>query len=129
MKEINVVLVGLGRVGSKFFKELQQIGSQKINIMGVCEANEQNPLLVEVEAQGVRCFLSYEAAIHELGEKIDIIIDTSNRPEVKQGLRVLLQETGNKHTVVVPMVVSYMMWYLLPDAEEIPQAHHQSIGY
>jgi homoserine dehydrogenase len=58
MKEINVVLVGLGRVGSKFFKELQQIGSQKINIMGVCEANEQNPLLAE--SRGSRCALFFE---------------------------------------------------------------------
>ena len=90
---------------------------------------KENPLLAEVDAQGVRCFSGYEAAIHELGEKIDILIDTSNRTEVKQGMRQLLQETDNNNTVIVPMVVSYMMWYLLPNAEEIPQGHHQSIGY
>jgi predicted dinucleotide-utilizing enzyme len=129
MKEINVVLVGLGRVGSKFLQELQKVGQDKIHILAVCEANRQNPFVAELEAQGVPCFSGYEGAVHKLGEKIDIIIDTSNRPEVKQGIRSLLQETDNKHTVVVPMVVSYMMWYLLPNVEEIPQAHHHSIGY
>jgi hypothetical protein len=26
-------------------------------------------------------------------------------------------------------VVDYLMWYLLPGAEAIPQSHHKNIGY
>ncbi len=55
-------------------------------------------------------------------------MDTSNRPEIKQAIRKLLQETDNYHTVLIPLVVDYLMWYMLPGEEPIPQDHLE-IGY
>lgn len=129
MKQINVMMIGLGRIGGKFFQKFLEIDSARVNIIAVSEPNLSNPLLVEAEKRGIANYANFEDAIRQHGEKIDIIMDTSNRAELKQALRRLLQETNNQHTVIVPMVVDYLMWYLLPDAEEIPQSHHASIGY
>ena len=129
VKQINVMMIGLGRIGGKFFQKFAEIEPSRVNIIAVSEPNLANPLLAEAEKRGIVNYTNFEEAIRQHGERIDIIMDTSNRPELKQSLRRLLQETNNQHTVIVPMVVDYLMWYLLPDAEEIPQSHHASIGY
>lgn len=129
MKQINILLIGLGRVGGKFFQKFLELESSKINIIAVCETNLDNPLLAEAEKRGIANYTNFEDAVRAYGERIDIIMDTSNRPELKQALRRLLQETKNQHTVIVPLVVSFLMWYLLPGAEEIQQSHHTGIGY
>ncbi|WFE68598.1 homoserine dehydrogenase [Thiomicrospira sp. R3] len=100
-----------------------------MKIIAVSEPNLANPLLADAAERGIPNFPSYEEAICEYGDKVDIIMDTSNRKELKLDVGRLLQETDNKHTVLVPMVVDYLMWYLIPDAQAIPQSHHQNIGY
>lgn len=129
MKQISVLMIGLGRIGGKFFEQFSQISDRRIKIVAVSESNMSNGLIDEANDLGIPNYPDFEEAIREFGEEIDIIMDTSNRPELKAQMRKLLQETENNHTVIVPMVVDYLMWYLLPDAEDIPQEHHKNIGY
>ena len=128
MKQVNVLLIGLGRMGSRFFDKFMEAGSERVNIIAVCETNETNPKAVEAMGVGIPYYADFSAAIRELGESIDIVMDTSNRPEIKQAIRQILQETNNHKTVLIPMVVDYLMWYLLPGNEPIPQDHVE-IGY
>ena len=58
-----------------------------------------------------------------LGSDIDIILDTTNIPEVKSDLRHQLQENGNHHTVLLPLVASYLLWYMASPDEELAQDH------
>lgn len=129
MKQISVLMVGLGRIGGKFFEQFSQIDDSRIKIIAVSEPNMSNHLIDDAADLGIPNYPDFEEAIRGFGEEIDIIMDTSNRPELKAQMRKLLQETDNNHTVIVPMVVDYLMWYLLPDAEDIPQEHHKNIGY
>lgn len=129
MRQITVLMIGLGRIGGKFYQQFTSIDESRIKILAVSEPNLSNPLLEDASSRTIPNFPNYEEAIREFGSKIDIIMDTSNRPELKLAIRKLLQETNNQHTVLVPMVVDYLMWYLLPDAEAIPQSHHEDIGY
>ena len=129
MKKVTVLMIGLGRIGGKFYKEFTKLDTGRVEIIGISEPNLDNPLVADAEERGIPNFLEYEEAVRQFGSDIDIIMDTSNRKDLKLAARKLLQETGNKHTVVVPMVVDYLMWYLLDDAEDIPQSHHADIGY
>lgn len=129
MRQITIFMIGLGRIGGKFYQQFTQLDEERVKIIAVSEPNMTNPLLMDAEKRNIANYPNFEEAIREYGSKIDIIMDTSNRPEIKLAVRKLLQETDNKHTVLVPMVVDYLMWYLLPDAEAIPQSHHSSIGY
>ncbi|WP_044406474.1 hypothetical protein [Thiomicrospira microaerophila] len=129
MRQITVFMIGLGRIGGKFYSQFVNIDESRVKILAVSEPNMANPLLEDVKNRGIPNLPNYEEAIREYGDKIDIIMDTSNRPELKLAVRRLLQETNNQHTVLVPMVVDYLMWYLLADSEAIPQSHHESIGY
>lgn len=129
MRQITVLMIGLGRIGGKFYTQFTGLDESRVKIIAVSEPNLSNPLLADAEKRGIKNYPNYEEAMREYGSKIDIIMDTSNRPELKLAVRKLLQETNNQHTVLVPMVVDYLMWYLLPDAEAIPQSHHSNIGY
>ncbi|MDY0137601.1 MAG: homoserine dehydrogenase [Thiomicrospira sp.] len=129
MRQITILMIGLGRIGGKFYQQFTKLDEARVKIIAVSEPNMTNPLLEDAKTRGIANHPNFEEAIREYGSKIDIIMDTSNRPEIKLAVRKLLQETENKHTVLVPMVVDYLMWYLLPDAEAIPQSHHSSIGY
>ncbi|MGE4294806.1 MAG: homoserine dehydrogenase [Campylobacterales bacterium] len=128
MRQISVVLIGLGRMGTRFFDKFSEVGGDRIRILAVCELDESNPKVAEAKAKGIAYFGSYRDAVDTFGEDIDIILDTTNVAKVKQDIRKVLADQNNHHTVLVPMVVDYLMWYLLPGNEPIPQ-DHVSIGY
>jgi len=129
MRKITIVMVGLGRIGGKFYQHFNSINSGHVEIIGISEPNLENPLLEDARERGIPNFVAFEDMLQKFGSDIDIIMDTSNRPEIKQAIRQQLQQTGNQHTVLVPMVVDYLMWYLLPGAGDIEQSHHEDIGY
>lgn len=128
MRQITVVMVGFGRMGSRFFEKITEAGKEKVRILAVCELNSDNPNLDVVKQSGIEISNNYEEVIERFGSDCDIILDTTNVPDIKYNIRKTLALQGNNHTVLVPMVVDYLMWYLLPGNEPIPQ-DHISIGY
>ncbi len=129
MKKVKLLIVGLGRVGGTFYQKFKEVAPEHIEILAISENNLENPLLKEVKKDGIPNYLDVIEAINSYGEEIDIIVDTSNNIEVKNTIRKLLQETNNRHTVLLPMIVYYLIWSLLPDTPLIEQDHHKNIGY
>ena len=127
-KKVTIFMIGLGRIGGRFYEKFTAMDQNKVEIIGISEPNMGNALIDDALARGIPNYPLYEEAVRGLGSSIDIIMDTSNRSEIKQALRKVLQETDNRHTVILPMVVDYLMWYLMDD-KEMPQAHHKDIGY
>ena len=123
MKSVSILMVGLGRVGSRFYDKLQEVGKDRVRIVGVCERDGTNPTVAKAKKDGIAFYADYREAIRSLGTTIDIILDTTNVPSVKQDLRTLLQETANRHTVLLPLVVAYLMWYLSDQNGEMVQNH------
>ena len=128
MKSVSVLLVGLGRVGSRFYDKLHAVGKERIRVVGVCERDAKNPYVAKAQKDGIPIYAEYREAVRSLGSAVDIILDTTNVSAVKQDLRSLLQETANHHTVLLPLVVSYLMWYLSDQKEEMVQDHADT-GY
>ena len=127
-KKITVFMIGLGRIGGRFYEKFTSMDQDKVEIIAISEPNMGNALIDDALDRGIPNYPQYEEAVKEFGEGIDIIMDTSNRTEIKLTLRKLLQEADNRHTVILPMVVDYLMWYLMDD-KAMPQAHHKDIGY
>ena len=127
-KKITVFMIGLGRIGGRFYEKFTSMDQDKVEIIAISEPNMGNALIDDALDRGIPNYPQYEEAVKEFGEGIDIIMDTSNRTDIKLALRKILQETDNRHTVILPMVVDYLMWYLMDD-KAMPQAHHKDIGY
>ena len=128
MKTVSVLLVGLGRVGSRFYDKLHAVGRERVRIVGVCERDPRNAYAAKAQQDGITLYPDYREAVRTLGSAVDIILDTTNVSAVKHDLRALLQETANHHTVLLPLVVSYLMWYLSDQTEEMVQ-DHADMGY
>jgi hypothetical protein len=123
MKPVSVLLIGLGRVGSRFYEKFRQMGEGKVRILGVCEIDPNHPVSRQARLDGIPVFEDYHRALRPGNPPVDIILDTTNIPEVKNDLRHLLEETGNHHTVLLPLVASYLLWHMAAPGEELVQDH------
>ena len=112
---INVALIGLGRVGNQFAaslaKHIEQ-GNEPIKIIAVAEQDPNSDAAKKFAADGVPVYTD-AAEVASLGEKVDIIFDLTGVPSVRQTLRESLQNTDNRHTVIVPEVFARLLWSFL----------------
>lgn len=119
-----IAIVGLGRIGSTVFEQLQGRQRQGIEIACVCELQE-TPGRSKALKAGVPV-LNVDQIV-EKGDAVDMIFDMTGMPKVRKELREKLHASGNKHTVVVPENVAYLIWALL-SGEHVPDQDHRS-GY
>jgi hypothetical protein len=123
VKPVQVLLIGLGRVGTRFYEKFRLLGEDRVKILSVCEIDPEHPFLARLKEDGIPLFPDYKDALSRWGSDIDIILDTTNIPSVKNNLRHTLQERGNHHTVLLPLVASYLLWHMAAPDEELVQDH------
>jgi len=116
-KDINVALLGLGRIGQQFTasftKHIAEEG-KPINIVAVAEKDPNSKAAKELDELGVPVYTD-AAEIVALGDKVDIIFDLTGVPGVRQSVREKLQAQGNTHTILVPEVFARLLWLFLED--------------
>lgn len=116
-KDINVALLGLGRIGQQFTQSLTKHiaeGGKPINIVAVAERDANSQAAKDLEDLGVPVYTD-AAEIVGLGDKVDIIFDLTGVPSVRQLIREKLREQDNQHTVLVPEVFARLLWLFLED--------------
>ncbi|MHB1606551.1 MAG: hypothetical protein ACYC9S_08535 [Leptospirales bacterium] len=128
MKSVQIVLIGLGRVGTRFYEKFRALGESRVKMLAVCEIDPHHAFLSRISQDRISVFQNYKDAINHWGSAIDIILDTTNVPSVKNDLRHILQESGNHHTVLLPLVASYLLWHMAAPGEELVQ-DHENPGY
>ncbi len=128
MKPVSVFLIGLGRVGSRFYEKFRELGESRVRIAGVCEVDSRHPLVQRAREAGVPVYEDFRSALTHSDNPVDIVLDTTNLPEVKDQLRHLLQETGNHHTILLPLLASYLLWHMASPKDDLP-ADHADPGY
>lgn len=116
-KDINVALLGLGRIGHQFTASLTRHiaeGGKPINIVAVAERDPNSQAAKDLEELGVPVYTD-ATEIVGLGDKVDIIFDLTGVPSVRQTIREKLQELNNHHTVLVPEIFARLLWSFLED--------------
>jgi predicted dehydrogenase len=118
---INVALVGLGRIGQQFAASLAshiKEDGKPVRIVAVAEQDPDSEAAKRFAADGLTVFTD-AADIAALGDQVDIIFDLTGVPAVRQALRESLQNTDNRHTVIVPEVFARLLWSFLEDDVEL----------
>ena len=87
MKPVSVLLIGLGRVGSRFYEKFRELGESRVRIAGVCEVDSRHPLVQRAREAGVPVYEDFRSALTHSDNPVDIVLDTTNLPEVKDQLR------------------------------------------
>ena len=122
--EINVSIIGLGRVGSILLQQMVIFKDRGINIIAVAEIDE-TPGKIYARDQKIKiCSLE---EIVSFNDKIDIIFELTGNVEIRRQLRNLLREKNNNHTVIAPETVAILICLLLTD-KTLPDVHEHK-GY
>ncbi|GAV24464.1 oxidoreductase [Carboxydothermus islandicus] len=118
-KKIRVGLVGAGKTGTPLLEQL--LDADFIEVVGVADVDFGAPGILLAKEKGIfitRDFLD----IAKMGKKVDLIIETTGIPEVRQQLRWFMKETGNNHTIIVPELVAILMQSLA--AGKLVETYH-----
>ncbi|KAF1853952.1 hypothetical protein Lal_00005165 [Lupinus albus] len=107
---IRVAVVGAGETGTPLLRKL--LGAPFVELLGVADLDPEAPGMRLAEHRNVKTTTDFHD-LAELGERLDVLIDVTGVPSVRDSLRKAMQETGNHHTVIVHEMVVQLMLSLL----------------
>ncbi len=122
--KVNIAIVGLGVIGGAFLKSILRQKDRGIHVVAVAEIG-YTPGLIHAKEMGIE--ITTTQNIVALGEKIDVIFDATNDINVRRDIRKLLQESGNRHTSLVPEIISDLIWSII-EQKPLPNIHEHK-GY
>lgn len=127
IKEVKIAIVGLGRVGSLFLQKLTEQNSSGVKLIAVVEARADAPGVKIAEEKRIKIYSEIQDIVR-LGDTVDVIFDLTGSVEARRILRSGLAASNNRHTVVAPEVVAFLIWGLIASGEAFPESHAIS-GY
>jgi predicted dinucleotide-utilizing enzyme len=121
---INIAIIGLGRVGSILLQELLKNREKGISIIAAGELADTPGRRMARENK--IDIMSIEDIV-ALGKKIDIIFELTGELNVTRQLRTLLQLSNNSYTVIATETIATMI-FLLMSVKNLPDVHDHK-GY
>lgn len=125
MSTQKIAIVGMGRIGSAFFKQMQARRQQGIELLCVAEVGD-TPGRRQAMAEGVSVRTMDE--IVALGGSVDVLFDLTGLPAVRRELREKMSAAGNRHTVIASESIVRVIWSLITD-ETLPEIEGRTTGY
>ncbi|WP_042691253.1 oxidoreductase [Azospirillum sp. B506] len=114
-----VAVVGAGETGTPLLSKL--LAAPFVELLGVADLDPEAPGMLLAGHRGVKTTTSFQE-LAGLGEQLDVLIDVTGVPAVRDSLRKAMQETGNHHTVIVHEMVVQLMLSLL-NGERVTLKH------
>lgn len=109
METIRIGVIGAGETGTPLLRQL--LGAPFVDVVGVADLDDDAPGMVLAREHGRRTTLEF-IELADLGEEVDILIDATGVPSVRDSLRATLQESGNRHTVIMHELIAVLMMSL-----------------
>jgi len=100
---VRVALIGAGRTGCAFLREMLQY--DYVRIVGVADVEEQAEGLRLARQKGL--FTSIDPMeIIALGERIDVLVELSGDLLLKRQIKDFFERTDNTHTIIMHDLVA-----------------------
>lgn len=109
MNTIRVGVIGAGETGTPLLRQL--LGAEFVEVVGVADLDPAAPGMVLARIHGCTTTGDLDD-LADLGEGADVLIDVTGVPEVRDRLRQRLQESGNRHTIIVHELIAVLMMSL-----------------
>jgi len=124
MQRFKIVVIGAGETGTPLLKQL--LGASFVDLLGVADLDPASPGIALAESRGVRVTSDFNDLV-ALGEQVDIIIDATGQPSVRDALRNQLQASGNRHTLIMHEMISLLLMSL--SAGRLVESKHDALDY
>lgn len=101
-----VAVVGAGETGTPLLQRL--LDAPFVTVKGVADLDPQAPGMQLAQSRDITTTTDF-MDLARLGEQLDILIDVTGAPKVRERLRQHMQETGNHHTIIMHEVVVQLL--------------------
>lgn len=125
MNNQKIAIIGLGRIGSAFLRNMLERRGRGVELVGVAESGD-TPGRAMALAAGLNV-VSLEQIV-ALGDGVDILFDLTGMPAVRREIREKLMAQGNHHTVIASETIARLIWTMTCD-DELPEIAGRSTGY
>lgn len=125
MENQKIAIIGLGRIGSAFLRNIMTRRQHGVELVGVAETGNTPGRQMAIDA-GLP-LLSLDQIV-EMGGQIDVLFDLTGIPSVRRELREKLMERKNDHTVIASETIARLIWALTTD-DDLPVIAGRSTGY
>ena len=110
-----------------FLQKMTEQRSSGVKLVAVVEARADAPGVKIAEEKKIKIYKEVQDIVR-LGDTVDVVFDLTGSAEVRRALRSGLAGSSNRHTVVAPEVVAFLIWGLIASGEAFPESHAIS-GY
>jgi predicted homoserine dehydrogenase-like protein len=124
VETIRVGVIGAGETGTPLLRQL--LGAGFVEVVGVADLDPDAPGMALAREHG-RPTTGDFMTLADIGEGVDILIDATGVAEVRDRLRRRLQETGNRHTVIMHELIAVLMMSL--SQGRLVEAKHGVVDY
>lgn len=105
-----IAVIGAGETGTPLLTQL--LDAPFVEILGVADLDAEAPGMRLARARGVATTTDF-MDLARIGEAVDVLIDVTGVPKVREALRHHMQDSGNTHTLIVHEMVVQLMLSLL----------------
>jgi predicted dehydrogenase len=120
-----IAIIGLGRIGAAFLRNLLARSGHGVALVGVAETGDTPG---RQQALDAGLHITSLDGILALGSGVDILFDLTGIPAVRREIREKLMAQGNHHTVVASETIARLIWSLTSD-DDLPVIAGRSTGY
>ncbi len=124
MNTIRIGVIGAGETGTPLLREL--LSADFVEVVGVADLDPGAPGMALARAYGCPTY-GDAMDVAGLAEGVDIIIDTSGVPEVRDRLRTQMQESGNRHTIIMHELIAVLLTSL--SQGRLVSSKHAAVDY
>ena len=105
-----IAVFGAGETGTPLLTQL--LDAPFVELLGVADLDAEAPGMRLARARGVTTTIDF-MDLARLGEDVDVLIDVTGVPKVREALRQHMQDSGNHHTLIVHEMLVQLMLSLL----------------
>ncbi|AEV27785.1 oxidoreductase [Azospira sp. APE16] len=109
MQGFRIAVVGAGETGTPLLKQL--LTAPFVTVLGVADLDLSMPGIALAKEHGVKVTNNF-MELAALGNEVDIIIDVTGAPKVREALRKHMVDSGNTHTLIMHESIALLMMSL-----------------
>lgn len=122
--KIEIAIVGGGETGTPLLRQF--LAAEFVEVTGIADLDAGAPGMQIAGENGISTTNDFMDLVSD-NAHLDIIIDVSGAAQVRTGLRQHLQDTGNRHTVIMNEVIVRLLMSL--SNGELMTPKHGKQGY
>jgi len=120
-----IAIIGLGRIGAAFLRNMLARSGRGVELVGVAETGD-TPGRQEAVTAGLHIATLDE--ILAMGSGVDILFDLTGIAAVRREIREKLMAQANHHTVVASETIARLIWSMTTD-DDLPVIAGRNTGY